>query len=324
MKSRDKVLKLITEKDQSTAHLLAVSTGFSRQYIHRILNELEAENQIIKTGIPPSVFYSIAKKSSSDEQVLDYQKEQFLKQHFLIIDPLGNQLEGLNGFKYWCDKQHLPLLKTIDEYMATRQKYLDLYNNAELLDGLHKLQNTKGIDKVGVDALYYLDFYAIERFGKTRLGTLMHYAKQGQNKMLMAKIVEEIRQRILNLIHNTQVDAILYVPHTIQRKVQIMDYLQKHLAINLPKIEVKKIKTQIIVPQKALSKIFERVENARNTFFVPEQKSYQHILILDDAVGSGATINEIALRLKEKNLTQKITGLSITGSYKGFEVLSEL
>ncbi len=40
-----------------------------------------------------------------------------------------------------------------------------------------------------------LDFYAIERFGKTHLGTLMHYAKQGQNKLLMKRIAEEIKQK---------------------------------------------------------------------------------------------------------------------------------
>lgn len=58
---------------------------------------------------------------------------------------------------------------------------------------MEKLKNTSGIGQVYVDELYYLDFYAIERFGKTRLGTLMHYAKQGQNKQLMTIIVNEIK-----------------------------------------------------------------------------------------------------------------------------------
>lgn len=42
------------------------------------------------------------------------------------------------------------------------------------------------------------------------------------------------------------------------------------------------------------------MENAKNTFYIPLQKKYHHVLILDDAIGSGATINEIALKLKEK------------------------
>ena len=69
-----------------------------------------------------------------------------------------------------------------------------------------------------------------------------------------------------------------------------------------PRIKINKIKTNIIVPQKALSKIFERVANAKNTFLVPPQKNYNHILIIDDAVGSGSTINEIAGKVKEKKI----------------------
>ena len=73
-----------------------------------------------------------------------------------------------------------------------------------------------------------------------------------------------------------------------------------------------------------MSKIFERVANAKNTFIVPRQQAYEHILIIDDAIGSGATINEIAIKIKDKKLANKISGLAITGSYKDFEVISEL
>ncbi len=41
-------------------------------------------------------------------------------------------------------------------------------------------------------------------------------------------------------------------------------------------------------------------------------------------MGSGATINEIALKVKDKNLAKHIIGLAITGSYKGFEIISEI
>ena len=105
---------------------------------------------------------------------------------------------------------------------------------------------------------------------------------------------------------------------------QIMTVLQKLLNIELPLIKVEKIRNQIVVPQKALSKVFERKANAKNTFYVPKQQSYNCVLIIDDAIGSGATINEIAIKLKDKNIAKEIIGLSITGSYKGFEVISEL
>jgi predicted amidophosphoribosyltransferase len=103
-----------------------------------------------------------------------------------------------------------------------------------------------------------------------------------------------------------------------------MTELKKLLDIQLPQVKIEKIKTAIIIPQKALSKIYERVANAQNTFAIPSQQKHQHLLIIDDAVGSGATINEIALKIKAKGLAKEITGLAISGSYKGFDVISEL
>ncbi len=324
MKYKIKLLGYLKKNGANTIDSLVDVLGVSRQYVHRLVNELMDEGQVKKNGTAPHVYYSAIDTVRITEEPLSYEKERFLNEHFLIVTALGDKLNGLEGMKYWCQNQNLPLTKTIDEYIETRQKYLNFYNHEHLIDGFEKLQNTKGIGNIGVNSLYYLDFYAIERFGKTRLGNLMHYAKQGQNKNLMAEIVHEIKNRILFLIKKHNIEALLYVPPTISRKVQIMGYLERNLQIDLPKIQVKKISNQIVIPQKALSKLFERVANAKSTFIVPEQAAYKKILILDDAIGSGATINEIALKVKEKNIAQDIVGLAITGSYKGFEVISEL
>lgn len=73
-----------------------------------------------------------------------------------------------------------------------------------------------------------------------------------------------------------------------------------------------------------MSKIFERVANSKNTFVIPAQKFFNHVHIIDDAVGSGSTINEIAAKVKNKKVAKKVSGLAITGSFKGFDVISEL
>ena len=324
MKYSIKLLGYLKKNGAATIDSLAEALGISRQYVHRLVNELMAEGQVKKNGTAPNVYYSAVDTIRAIEEPLPYEKERFLNEHFVIITALGEKLNGLEGMKYWCHNQNLPLSKTIDEFIETRQKYLNFYNQEYLIDGIAKLQNTKGIGDIGVDSLYYLDFYAIERFGKTKLGNLMHYAKQGQNKNLMAEIVQEIKNRILFLIKTHNIEAVLYVPPTITRKVQIMAYLEKNLQIDLPKVQVKKITNQIVIPQKALSKLFERVANAKSTFIVLKQEAYKKILILDDAIGSGASVNEIALKVKEKNVAQEIVGLAITGSYKSFEIISEL
>ncbi|MBP7643535.1 MAG: MarR family transcriptional regulator [Saprospiraceae bacterium] len=325
MKTKDKILFFLNKKEQFTVNELVNHLNMSNQYVHRVLNDLEDEGLVRKIGTTPKVLYTRPESvKASDNQTVNYDVEKFLKDHLLLVDPLGKLLEGYDAMQYWCEKQNLPFGKTTQEFIETRQVYLNFYDENHLIDGLVKLKNTQGIRQIGVDQLFYLDFYVIERFGKTKLGTLMHYAKQGQNKNLMKIIVSEIKQSIFRLVEMEKIDAVLFVPPTIKRNVQIMNYLKIHLKIPLPHVKINKLQNQIVVPQKALSKLFERVINAKNTFDVPLQEQFTHVLIIDDAVGSGATINEIALKVKAQGIAQKITGLAITGSFKGFDVISEL
>ena len=51
----------------------------------------------------------------------------------------------------------------------------------------------------------------------------------------------------------------------------------------------------------------------------------KNILIIDDAVGSGATLHETAKKIRQKNICSgSVIGLAITGSAKGFDVISEV
>lgn len=103
-----------------------------------------------------------------------------------------------------------------------------------------------------------------------------------------------------------------------------MKYLETHLKINLPKIKIQKISGIIPVPQKSLSKIEERINNAEHTFAVSETVKYKHVLLIDDAVGSGSTMNQIAGKIKQKGIAKKITGIAVVGSFKGFEVITDV
>lgn len=56
-----------------------------------------------------------------------------------------------------------------------------------------------------------------------------------------------------------------------------------------------------------------------------DRGGYNNILLIDDAIGSGATLNETAAQIKNKGICKgKIIGLAITGSFKGFDVISEV
>jgi len=78
------------------------------------------------------------------------------------------------------------------------------------------------------------------------------------------------------------------------------------------------------VPQKSLTKLDERIRNAENTFAVTEQRIFKHLVLIDDAVGSGSTLNQIAGKIKNKGISSKVTGLAVVGSFKGFDVVTDV
>ena len=126
-----------------------------------------------------------------------------------MVDATGKILEGWPAIEYWCNQRNLPHKKTVDEFISKKKKYLSYFNIHGYINGTEKLKTTKGYDKIYLDHLFYLDFYAIEKFGKTRLGTLLHYAKQGQSKYLMKIMMQEIADRIVEFVEKQKVDGVL-------------------------------------------------------------------------------------------------------------------
>lgn len=327
MKIKDRIVNVLKEKGDLSVKELVDLLHVSKQGIHIALNQLLEDDAIVKFGRTPKTIYRINKVDTpvaTDFSVISDEAKKYLDKNFLLITEIGKMLQGIEGFNHWCQQRKLPLEKTLNEFLTTRKKYDAYYNAKGIIDGKEKLKNTKGYDDIYLDEIYYLDFYAIERFGKTRLGTLLHYAKQGQNKFLMKILLEEIKPKVTAMVNTGKFDAVGFVPPTIRREVQIMKYLETHLKINLPKINIQKISGIIPVPQKSLNKIEERINNAENTFAVNETVKYNHLLLIDDAVGSGATMNQVAGKIKQKEIAKKITGLAVVGSFKGFDVVTDV
>lgn len=327
MTTKEKIIQLFEIKKELSVTEIVNEINASKQMVHLVLNTLIDNNFIDKIGRTPKTIYKlkvVTNKKVITTAIIPFEKQKFLQDNFILITEIGQLLNGLEAFENWCEKRNLPLEKTIDEFILTKDKYNQYIDKNELISGLEKLKNTKGYDKILLDELLYLDFYAVERFGKTRLGTILHYAKQGQNKMLMTILIDEIKEKINTLISVYKIDAIAYVPPTIRRETQLMKVLANGLKINLPSIEIQKIGGIIPVPQKSLNKIEERINNAENTFVVKGNVSYKNVLLIDDAVGSGSTLNQIAGKIKNKQLAEKVIGVAIVGSFKGFDVITDV
>jgi Winged helix-turn-helix DNA-binding len=328
MTAHDKILTLFERNNELTIKEIVDRLGISKQMAHIAVKRLLEEGRVEKLGRTPKTIYRFLAGHLVEERDISYNVQEseadFPASAFLVVTELGNLLTGKEAFAYWCRQRKLPFEKTLAEYVKTKEKYAAYYEASGMVNGLEKLKNTKGYDRIWLDGLYYLDFYAIERFGKTRLGNLLHFAKQGQNVMLMRMMMEEIKPRIIQFLQIMQADAIGFVPPTIRREVQLMKFMQTQLNLPVPVVEIRKVSGIIPVPQKSLSKLDERIRNAENTFAVTERRVFKHVLLIDDAVGSGSTLNQIAGKMKSKGVAQKITGLAVVGSFKGFDVITDI
>ncbi len=320
----EKIIEYINKHGKATGKELSdyIPTITSRAIRKQLKNLLE-KNILENIGKPPKVYYLIANNKNIPNPVsINKSVMTLINDRYLYISPTGEMKEGLEGFIMWCEKTNQDIKNASIKYLETIKKY-DKFKKNSLIDGMSKMNST--FDTVFLDKLFYLDFYSIERFGKTKLGQMLLYSKQSQNKVLIKKLIEEIRPKILKIIKDYNIDGVLFIPPTVKREIQFMKELEKFLKLPTKKMSVTKIKTEIIIPQKTLSILKDRIENAKRTIMVDDFELYTNILIIDDAVGSGATLNETAKQIKDKHVVKGyIIGLAITGSFKGFDIISEV
>ncbi|MFA4815070.1 MAG: hypothetical protein WC924_02795 [Candidatus Gracilibacteria bacterium] len=323
----EKIVAYIDEHKQAKPEELVRMLQISKQAVFKQLAGLLRKGIISKIGKAPKVLYILNSESgvstgNCKEDNLSAQTLKLIEERYLYVSASGEKRTGLEGFKRWCEKTDQNVEKTAKEYVQTLRKY-DGYKKNGLINGKKKFEDT--FANVYLDEIFYVDFYSIERFGKTRLGQLLLYAKQSQNLKLIQELVEDIRSPIQRLIKKYNITAIGFIPPTVKREIQLMSELGKTLHLNLRKISITKMIGDIPVPQKTLSNLNDRIENAQKTIFVTEKEPAENILLIDDAVGSGATLNETAAKLRQQGLcTGKIIGVAITGSFKGFDVISEV
>ena len=318
--TRKNILDIISNGGRVRPRELYEKLDVKPRAIFKQLKSLLEDGLVEKVGIPPNVFYSPVQNRISTVNKIDAESTKIINDNFYLIDTNGNQVSGQSAFISWCEQRNLPVEKTAKEYVTSFNKFTSYKNKNGLIDGTSKIKNT--FEKCYLDNLYYLDFYNIERFGKTKLGQMLLYAKQSQNRKLIKNLNIEIKPKIELLAKDF--DAVCYIPPTISRGVQLMKELERELGLRIPVVEVTKIRGQISIAQKTLSRLEDRIKNAKASLVVENTRNLGKVLIIDDAVGSGASMNEVAKQIKERGMAKKVIGLSITGSFKGFHVINEV
>lgn len=333
------IVDMLRDSGGMRAKHMMEKLGISRARFFVVIKPLIDNRIIDKVGRVPDVFYvyntadrkvevakigaGIDKISISNNIQLDVSIDDIgiIEKNFYTITPDGREETGLEAFTNWCHKRHENVAKTAENYINTLAKYNKHKNSDGLIDATDKIRGS--FENSHIKKMYYIDFYSIERYGKTRLGQMILYAKKSENKVLSKRIAEETTPIIMRIVREKNIDAVAFVPPTEHRKYQFMDVLSSEFDQSTPVIDLVKVKTDILVPQKTLSKIEDRVVNAKNTIFVNDKKAYKNVLIIDDAVGSGATFNEISNKLIANGNAQHVYCVGIVGSYNGFEIIKE-
>ena len=327
-RAQDLIRKFLKQRGQASPRDLAEHLQITPQALHRHLKKMLLKNELRRVGSPPHVFYmlELASKSASSGAQISPEKATFLENHYTYINPQGVILSGLPAFEAWSlhTKQHKQLLPMIDEYIKQRNDNLKLFNSAGLIDASAKFQST--FKECALDEVFYSDFYSLPKFGKTRLGALVLHSKQAQDARLIAAVAQQCRESLMKLIATEKVTALVWVPHSLPRQVPFLKEFRRSLKLGLPEIEfVKAYAGEVPVAQKSLSKLEERIENANGSIFPKSSEiSHQRILVIDDAVGSGSTLEAVANKIKKLNPKAKVFGYAVVGSLKGFEVIREV
>lgn len=325
--TKTRIISYIRTNGQARVKDLVDYLGIGHVAVHRHLKALVEAGKLTKAGGAPKVFYRLATLSAEDKRVLESKINLLLDKYYAYVDPTGQFLTGIAGFTRWAANvgKTSQIDSLLARYVKDREDLGRFLTSGGWIDATENLRRTFGPD-TAIDGVYYLDFYSLPTFGKTRLGSLVLYAKQSENKPLIRQAADESRNVVNRLIAKLDIDAVGYIPHSILRRIQFLKEFATRINLSLPKIDLTKAYSgQIRVAQKTLGKLEERIKNARETIFVERAGAKcNRVLLIDDAVGSGVTFNETAKKLKQMGLAKQVYGFAVVGSLKGFEVIREV
>jgi hypothetical protein len=318
----NKIISYISEQGPQRPADLVSKFKISPQALHAHLRKAIQNNTLQRIGHPPHTRYGLPLKPILAPE-LSFDLESEIDRGFSYLAPSGTMLFGREAFNAWVASKGLT-----KDYQSLARAYRDqrsaVYSSiaSHPIDTLPRLRSI--LPDSQLDSAVISDFYAIPQFGKTTLGNLIHAVKTSFHQQLFDQMIALIEEDIRAVIKRLNIDAVLFVPHSIPRKRQFLPELRQRLCLPLPEIQTEKIFAGgIPVAQKSLSKINERIDNAASTIFLRSPaKSYHDVLIIDDAIGSGGTVNEIARKLKQRFQVKRCHAYAVVGSYKEFDVIA--
>lgn len=184
----------------------------------------------------------------------------------------------------------------------------ECFGNLEILD--------KDID---IDSPYLKKVYYSLSYNRFIREIVKDYKYNGKN-YLYKPFGELMLKTIENKKIDKNIDAILYVP-THKRKQALRGYNQAELLANYISENLKKelLKDNLIkikwTKEQSHSNKIDRIINLKDSFQIrnPEEISGKRILLIDDIITTGVTMDECS-RVLINNGARKVIGLALTSS----------
>lgn len=311
--------------------------GKSKAIIHKYLKELEIQEQVEKVWIWTHVKYRLRNIKDHDikkilsyndlEKNIPYQNIDVLEKEFLKFAPNGEIWKGYTWFVRRCDERKLDVQSKSQQFVNIYKHIISIQNTCGMLD-VTKIFS-ENISPSYINLLCYADQYKWMEFGRWKLAEMTFYAKQSQNLGLIKESIDLIRHKLTCLIKERSPDAIAMTPHSIHRTNQLLLVLGRRLNdLKIPQVKlIKYFPNRIPIPQKSLKTREQRIQNAKETILINDPGSiskYKTILLIDDFVWSGATLNETAYKLK-KAWAKKIIGFAfVWNANLSYDVINEV
>ncbi|HEU5187649.1 MAG TPA: hypothetical protein VFT87_04040 [Candidatus Saccharimonadales bacterium] len=321
----NEIIKFLNEQPGSRPKNIAQRLNVSRQYVQRLL--AENSERFMVTGSGPNRFYRNATLAASEKverpmaEDMSTKDTRTIDENFYSLTPLGEELIGKKGLIDWSLARNFDPAAKQKEYLSVLQKYYPPRFKSPM-NVTEKVKSALG--DIAVEKFWAVDYYNFEIFGKTKLGTQVLVAKQTGDAQIIQQLIQKLELAAEYIIDKYNIEAIAFVSPTLQRPSQLMTKLDNGIAKQVPRIKVHKVGAKILIAQKTLKSLEDRILNAAQTFVVESQVQYNNVLIIDDALGSGATINEIARQIKQKKIGRNCYGLVLVSSPSGYDVINEV
>ena len=316
-------------QDTRWATALSIYLSKDRTLIHRYLKDLVQRGMLTIVWSWPHTSYQKIWWSVRSVNIPNYDfwyaDVQILDAFFYKFAPNGEILSGKDGFVRRCILRNMDPQQKIKSFVSLARNIQNSKNQCWLIDVTADF--AERIPWSGIDVLMYADQYTWLEFGRGKLAELTFYAKDNQSRKLIDQSISMVKNQLECLIRQYDIQAIAFTPHSKKRSIQLLHELKKKLnTYGLPLIKlVKYAPYGTVISQKSLKTREQRIQNAQQTILVDAQKlDYQRVLLIDDFVGSGATLNETAKKLKNLWVQTVIWFARVWNTNLRYDVINEI